>query len=61
MTFVGITADGTTITKTINVSNTSKAFADEIFTVEFETPVVSFSFTASKRAFIDDLVFGAYM
>ena len=56
-TFVGKTADGTTITKTVQLSNTAKAFAAEELVVEFETPVESFTFTASKRAFIDDISF----
>ena len=57
LTFVGTTADGQTITQTVTVSNTAKAFASEEFEVVFETPVVSFTFAASKRAFIDDISF----
>ncbi|MBQ2891485.1 MAG: hypothetical protein IJE45_01175, partial [Bacilli bacterium] len=57
LTFVGTTADGQTITQTVTVSDTAKAFASEEFEVVFETPVVSFTFAASKRAFIDDISF----
>ena len=57
LTFVGTTASGATITKTVSVANTSKAFATTEFVVEFEEPVVSFTFTCSKRGFIDDLSF----
>lgn len=57
LTIVGKTADGTTISKTVQVANTAKAFAAEEFVVEFETPVVSFTLAASKRAFVDDIAF----
>lgn len=57
LTFVGTTATGETITVTVNVANTNKAFAADLVTIEFEKPVVSFTFAASKRAFIDDITF----
>ena len=56
-TFVGTTADGQTITQTVIVSNTAKEFASEEFEVVFKTPVLSFTFAASQRAFIDDISF----
>ena len=56
-TIVGTTSAGQTITKTIDLANTAKVFAADEIIVEFETPVVSFTLTASKRAFIDDISF----
>ena len=56
-TIVGTTAEGQTITVTVDLANTAKAFAAEEIVVEFEVPVVSFTFAASKRAFIDDISF----
>ena len=56
-TIVGTTADGQTITITIDLANTAKVYAAEELVVEFETPVVSFTLAASKRAFVDDMSF----
>ena len=56
-TIVGTTADGQTITVKVDLANTAKAFAADEIVVEFEVPVVSFTFAASKRAFIDDISF----
>ena len=56
-TIVGTTANGQTITVTVDLANTAKAFAADEIVVEFEVPVVSFTFAASKRAFIDDISF----